>query len=125
MTTAEAIRKHIVPKLSAAAIAAGRPDPQVIGSLPIALTTDVAGAREAAASQFQVYGNLPSYRAMLDESGLDGPADAAIVGDEATLERGLRELEEAGVTNFNASCYPADPGAVERTRRFLASLASA
>jgi F420-dependent oxidoreductase-like protein len=125
MTTAEAIRKHIVPRLRAAAASVGRTDPQVIVSLPIALTSDVAGAREAAASQFQVYGNLPSYRAMLDASGLDGPADAAMVGDEATLERGLRELQEAGVTQFNASCYAADPGAIERTRAYLASLASA
>jgi alkanesulfonate monooxygenase SsuD/methylene tetrahydromethanopterin reductase-like flavin-dependent oxidoreductase (luciferase family) len=125
MTTAQAIRKHIVPKLNAAAAAAGRPDPQVIVSLPIALTNDVAAAREAAASQFQVYGNLPSYRAMLDESALAGPADAAILGSEADLERALRELREAGATQFNATCYPADPGAVERTRAFLASLASA
>jgi hypothetical protein len=61
---------------------------------------------------------------MLDQSGLAGPADAAILGSEADLERALRELEEAGVTQFNASCYPADPGAGERTRAFLASLAS-
>lgn len=122
MTTGEAIRKHVAPKLRSAAQAAGRPEPKIIVSLPIALTSDVDGARDTAAKQFEVYGNLPSYRAMLDESGLSGPAQAAMVGDEAALRAQLKELEEAGVTHFNASCYAADDGAVERTRQFLASL---
>ena len=41
----------------------------------------------AAAQDFQVYGFLPSYRAMLDREGAEGPADVAIVGDEATVEK--------------------------------------
>jgi alkanesulfonate monooxygenase SsuD/methylene tetrahydromethanopterin reductase-like flavin-dependent oxidoreductase (luciferase family) len=123
MTTAKAIREHIAPKIHTAASAAGRPAPGIIASLPIALTNDVDRARAAAAQQFELYGNLPSYRAMLDESGLTGPAQAAMVGDEAALRAQLKELEDAGVTHFNASCYDVGPGSVERTRAFLASMA--
>ncbi len=123
MTTARAIAEHVVPNLRSGAARSGRADPQVVVSLPIAVTTDVDGGRAAAAAEFQNYGNLPSYRAMLDASGLSGPADAAIVGDEATVERQLLELAEAGATRFHATCFAADDGAIDRTRSFLASLA--
>lgn len=76
---------HIVRHLSGAASAAGRPAPRVIGGYPIVLTSDVAAARAKIAETFAVYGQLPSYRAMLDLEGYAGPADAALVGDEATL----------------------------------------
>ena len=56
-------------------------------SLPICVTADVDAARERAAKDFQVYGFLPSYRAMLDREGAAGPADVAIVGDEADGRR--------------------------------------
>jgi F420-dependent oxidoreductase-like protein len=125
MTNAKAISTHSAPRLRKAAAEAGRPEPQIIASLPIALTNDVEGAREAATKQFQVYGNLPSYRSMLDTGGAVSPGDAAIVGDEAALDRQLRELEEAGVTLFTTSVFPADEGSVERTRAFMAARASA
>ena len=59
-------------------------------SLPICVTDDVDAARERAAKDFQMYGFLPSYRAMLDREGAAGPADVAIVGDEATVTQGAR-----------------------------------
>jgi alkanesulfonate monooxygenase SsuD/methylene tetrahydromethanopterin reductase-like flavin-dependent oxidoreductase (luciferase family) len=47
----------------------------------------------------------------------------AIVGSEAEVEARLRELADAGVTDFNASPFPVDgdPGAVRRTVEFLAA----
>ena len=42
---------------------------------------------------------------MLDREGADGPADVAIVGDEAAVEKGVRALADAGVTEFVASIY--------------------
>ena len=58
----------------------------IVASLPICVTNDVDAARERAAKDFQMYGFLPSYRAMLDREGAAGPADVAIVGDEATVD---------------------------------------
>lgn len=121
MTGPKTLATHTVPTIGAAAKDAGRPQPRVIAALPIALTNDPRGAREAAGRAFQIYGSLPSYRAMLDREGAAGPADVAIVGDESVLRAGLRELEDAGVTDFAASVYPADADAVQRTTAFLES----
>ena len=74
----------------------------MVAGLPVCLTADPAGARERAARQFAMYGQLPNYRAMLDREGADGPADLAIVGDEAALVAGLDRLAAAGVTEFLA-----------------------
>jgi alkanesulfonate monooxygenase SsuD/methylene tetrahydromethanopterin reductase-like flavin-dependent oxidoreductase (luciferase family) len=78
----------------------------VVVSLPIAVTDDPAAAREAAAKRYAVYGNLPSYRAMLDREGAAGPADVAVVGDEAAVLRQLDQLADAGATDFSAAPYP-------------------
>jgi 5,10-methylenetetrahydromethanopterin reductase len=119
MTGAKTIETHAAPKLNAAAAAAGRPQPRIAAGIPIALTNDAAGARSWAAENLVVYGQLPSYRAMLDKEGLAGPADLALVGDEKTLDAGLARLASAGVTDFIASIVPADAGADARTLEYL------
>ena len=127
MTGPKTIREHTVPRIRKAAAEAGRPAPRVVVGLPIAVTRDVAGARAAAAQTFMVYGALPSYRAMLDREGVEGPADVAIVGDESAVGEQLRRLAEAGATDFLAAPFavPGDGDAVERTRALLAKLARA
>src|SRR5947208_7714253 len=77
MTGPRTIREHTVPRLVEAAAKAGRPAPRVVVGLPIAVTRDVAAARASAGRQFQIYRMLPSYRAMLDRAGVEGPAAAA------------------------------------------------
>ena len=89
-------------------------------SLPICITEDPDGARERAGAVFQVYGFLPSYRAMLDREGAGGPADVAIVGDEATVEKALGQLADAGVTEFVAATFGTGEE-VDRTRSFLSA----
>ncbi|HEU4431009.1 MAG TPA: LLM class F420-dependent oxidoreductase, partial [Myxococcota bacterium] len=93
----------------------------IAAGIPIALTNDPAGAREWAAKNLVVYGQLPSYRAMLDKEGLAGPADLALVGDARTLDAGLARLASAGVTDFVASIVPSDAGADARTLDYLQS----
>jgi 5,10-methylenetetrahydromethanopterin reductase len=105
MTGPATLASHTVPVISAAAKAAGRPAPQIATSLPICVTNDIDAARERAARDFQVYGFLPSYRAMLDREGAEGPADVAIVGDVAVVEKQVRALADAGVTEYIASIY--------------------
>ena len=46
--------------------------PRVIAALPVCVTDDVVAAHERAAKVFAVYGQLPSYRAMLDREGASG-----------------------------------------------------
>ena len=119
MTGPKTLAEHTVPAITKAARAAGRAAPRVIAALPIALTKDPAAAREVANKVFAIYGQLPSYRAMLDREGAANPGDVGIAGDEAALRAGLARLRDAGVTHFVASTYPADAGCLERTRAFL------
>ena len=125
MTAAAAIRDHVAPRVLKAAAVAGRPRPQIVCMLPITLTADVRSARTRASAEFANYGNLPSYRAMLDKAGAVLPGDAAIVGDEATVRDALEELRDIGVTAFAGMLFDDGTGSVERTRAFLASLAPA
>ena len=126
MTGPRTIREHTVPTIGEAAAKAGRPAPRVVVGLPVAVTRDAAAARASAAHGFQIYGSLPSYRAMLDREGASGPADVAIVGDESAVGEQLTRLGEAGATDFLAIPFRirGDDDAVERTRAFLARLAS-
>jgi F420-dependent oxidoreductase-like protein len=99
------LASHTVPTITASAEKAGRPAPEVYSSLPICVTDDVDAARQRAAQEFQVYGFLPSYRAMLDREGAEDPGAVAIVGDAATVEKELGRLRDAGVTEFVASIF--------------------
>jgi F420-dependent oxidoreductase-like protein len=122
MTGPKTIAGHIVPTMNQAADKAGRETPKVIAGIPMCLTKDVAAARERAAKEYVVYGQLPSYRAMLDNEGLAGPADLAIVGDEAALRAGVEAMREAGCHDFACSPF----GSKEEqaaTTAFVGSLA--
>ena len=121
MTGPATVRDHIVPVITAAAGAAGRPAPRVVCILPVCVTDDPDSARERAGRLFQGYGQLPSYRAMLDREGAAGAADLAIVGDEAVVGSQIRELAGIGVTDFVAGEYGRGEDAA-RTRALLRSL---
>lgn len=121
MTGPKTIASHIVPTLEEAAVAATRPAPRIVCGLPICVTDDAAGAREQASKLFQVYGQLPSYRAMLDREGAAEPADVSILGDEEHVASVVRGLADVGVTDFVA--VPAGTREeVARTRELLRSL---
>jgi 5,10-methylenetetrahydromethanopterin reductase len=112
------IGDHIVPAITRAASAAGRPGPQVYASLPVTVTADPAAARETAATEYGWYGTVPSYRAMLDREGARGPGDVAVVGDEETVAAQLHRLFERGATGFRASVF----GTAEERQRTYALL---
>ena len=85
MAAPEVIGERIAPSITAAAEAAGRPRPRVGVGLPVAVTDDVDEALQRAAASFAIYGTLPSYKRLLDEAGLDGPAGVVIAGGQETL----------------------------------------
>jgi len=121
MTGPKTLATHIVPTLREAAKAAGRPEPRVVAGFPIIVTRKPAEAREKIGKALVIYGQLPSYRAMLDREGAAGPADIALAGDEAQLRRELARLRDVGVTDFSAAVTAVEDGAEERTLAFLAS----
>lgn len=100
MTGPKTVGAHIVPHVTQAADDAGRPSPRVVVALPTAVTDDESAARERAATAFAIYGSLPSYRAMLDKEGAEGPPDVAIVGDEASVRAQIEEIFAQGATEF-------------------------
>lgn len=119
-----ALEQFIIPRLNRAAARAGRPTPQVIAGLPVVLTHDPEPARAALAAAFEIAGQAPAYRAVLDKEGADGIGDVCLVGDEATVEKQLRRFADIGVTEFVASpkVPSADAATVATTTEFLASL---
>jgi 5,10-methylenetetrahydromethanopterin reductase len=123
MTGPATVRDYVVPAITKAAAAAGRPAPRVVCLLPVCVTDDPDGARARANRVFAIYGRLPSYRAMLDREGAEQPGDIVLTGDEDTVAAQIRELEEAGVTDFVAAQYARGADA-ERTRALLRSLIS-
>jgi alkanesulfonate monooxygenase SsuD/methylene tetrahydromethanopterin reductase-like flavin-dependent oxidoreductase (luciferase family) len=100
MTGPATLESHIVPTITKAAAAAGRPAPRVAVGLPVCVTADVDAARARADRIFEIYGTLPSYRAMLDREGAGGPADVAIVGTDAEVRDQVRRLADIGTTDF-------------------------
>ena len=115
MVGPKTMANHIAPGL-------GRNDATIVGGVPIVLTTKIDEARAAIAENLTIYGQLPSYRAMLDREGVNGPADIAIVGDENALRGEIKRFEDAGVTDFNAAIMGVEEGAYDRTLDFLSSL---
>ena len=102
MTGPKTIGDHTVPSIRAAAEEAGRPAPRIVAAVPVVVTDDVADARERTAKEFEMYGMLPSYRAMMDREGVDGPGDVAIIGDADAVAEGIGAFGEAGATMFVA-----------------------
>ena len=107
MTGPKTIADHSAPTIKEAAEAAGRPEPEIVAGFPVCVTdgtaSEDAATRERAAKSFAMYGKLPSYRAMLDREGYEGPGDLAIIGGAGEVSDRIGELEAAGVTTFAAS----------------------
>jgi len=116
------LASHIVPTIRAAADEFERPAPRVIAALPVCVTSDVAGAKERASGIFAMYGQLPSYRAMLDKEGAAGPADIVIAGSAAEVGERIAALGAIGVTDFAAVEFSTDPDEAAATRELLKSL---
>ncbi len=105
MVGAKTLGSHIVPSITSAAEKAGKPEPRVVCALPVAVCDDVDDARERAGNAFAVYNQLPSYRAMLDHEGAEGPRDVAILGDEESVREQIDNVVSQGATEFVAVMF--------------------
>ena len=116
------VREHIRPKLTEAAEAAGRPAPRIIATLPVCVTDEVDAIRSLVTKLLAHYGTLPSYRAMFDREGVEGPGDLALIGDEAFVRAKIDELAAAGVSDFAATEFTPSSADRTRTRELLKSV---
>ena len=121
-TGPQTLKNHTIPTIKAAADKHGRDSARVIAALPVCVTKDVAAAHERAAKVFVIYGQLPSYRAMLDKEGAAGPADIAIAGSEAEVLDRVSALADMGVTDFAAVEFGGTPDEIADTRNAMKKL---
>lgn len=121
MVGPETLSNHIAPIINESAQAAGRPAPKIGAGLPICVTDDVEDAKARAAQEYAVYGQLPSYRAMLDREGLGGPEDLAVIGSAELVEERLNGMVAAGATTVLANEF-GNPDERAATRELLAGL---
>ncbi|MCK9896059.1 TIGR03564 family F420-dependent LLM class oxidoreductase [Frankia sp. AgB32] len=108
------VAEHIVPTITKAAAAAGRPDPRVVTVVGMCVTADPDRIRTAVAGQVGFAADFPAYRAVLDREGLRGVEETIVVGDEADVERALRRYADAGSTELLVSVL-GDPAERART----------
>jgi F420-dependent oxidoreductase-like protein len=127
------IAGHVVPRLTAAAQAAGRPAPRVMAGVPVCLCRDaeVDAAVEHTNRVLSEVVASPNYVRLMEHGDARSVGDVLVCGSEAAMERRLRRFAEAGCTDFNARIVPLGEGreerkdSAERTRDFLAAVAPA
>ncbi|WP_344238142.1 TIGR03564 family F420-dependent LLM class oxidoreductase [Actinocorallia libanotica] len=119
----KALDEHIVPQLTAAAAAAGRPAPRVVAFLAGVVTDDVETAREEAARQLAFYDQIPSYQRVIELSGASRAADLVEIGDEKTIAAAVSRYFDAGATEVVLTQTGlVGPEAADRTWRLLGEL---
>ncbi len=118
MTGPKTLEQHVIPRIRAAAARAGRPEPRIVAGVPTAIVSDVDAARARIDKGMAMYGRFDSYRGMLDREGAGGPADVAMIGDEAALRNQIRRFRDLGVTDLN--CALLGVGDHDTTLEFLA-----
>ena len=131
MADERAIASHVIPHLTGAASAAGRPAPRVVAGIPVCLCSDrevdVAAAR---ANRILAEAEMsPNYQHLLDHGDARNVGDILAAGSESTIEKRLRGFADAGVTDVSVRVLPVGENreeliaSLERTRQFISSLA--
>ncbi len=115
--------EHLVPALHEAATAAGRPEPRVVASLPVAVADDKELTRRAAEQTFARYGGLENYRRVFEREGVTSAGALAVVGTEEEVHKQLRRYADLGVTELWPAVFPVGEDAEASTRRTRALLA--
>lgn len=93
-----ALAEHIVPAVTAAAEAAGRPAPRIVALVPGVVTDDADAVRAKATENLAFYEQIPSYARVIELSGARRAADLAVIGDEKAVEAEVRRYRDAGAT---------------------------
>ena len=117
MTGPKTIQDHVVPVINDAAESENRPRPQVVAAIPVCIHTDKEVAVEHAKRDFGFYGDLPSYRAMLDREGLENSWDIALTGSFEQVAEGIQEYVDAGATQVVAAVYGPEESREETVSR--------
>ena len=133
MADERAIATHVVPDITRAAAAAGRPPPRIVAGVPVCLCRD-AEIEIAVARANRLLAEAetsPNYQKLLDRGGAREVGDILAAGNESRIEKRLRAFLDAGATEIAVRVVPIGESrderlaSLERTRTFVASLAAA
>jgi 5,10-methylenetetrahydromethanopterin reductase len=122
----EALRSHVVPRITAAATAAGRPAPRIVSAIPFAVA-DEQEARAQAAKSFTAYTQIPTYQRILARGAGGDPSDVVLVGTVAHIVDTVRRWRDLGVTDLVAAPFPVGDDhhdSLRRSRDGLAEIAA-
>ncbi len=121
MADERAISDHVVPRITKAATAAGRPAPRIVAGVPVALcpASEADAARETASEMLGHADFSPNYARLLEHGDARDVGDVMAAGDESTIAERLRRFRDAGVTDLAARVVPLgdDPEARTASRR--------
>jgi 5,10-methylenetetrahydromethanopterin reductase len=132
MADERAIAGHVVPALTRAAEAAGRPMPRVVAGVPICLCgDDEIPAAVARTNRILAEAEVsPNYQKLLEHGDARNVGDILAAGSEETIAKRLQSFADAGVTDLSVRVVPIGEGREEliassaRTRALLSSLAA-
>jgi F420-dependent oxidoreductase-like protein len=132
MADERAIGDHVVPRITAAAVDAGRPAPRIVAGVPVALcaATEIGDARGYASEVLGHADFSPNYVRLLEHGDAEDVGDTMAAGDEAAVVARLRRYRDAGVTDLAVRVVGIGDDAAariksrRRTQEFLASVRS-
>ncbi len=133
MADERAVSEHVVPRITKAAEAAGRPAPRIVAGIPVCLClpAEVDAARERANRILGEAEISPNYQRLLDYGDAKDIGDLCAAGDETAILARLRKFADAGVTDLSVRLLPLGEGrdelvaSKERTKALLSELAVA
>ncbi len=108
MADEKAIGEHVLPRITTAASASGRPAPRIVAGVPVALCLnhEIDAARERAN---QVLGHAevsPNYQRLLEHGDATDVGDICAAGDESAVIDRLRSFRDAGATDLAVRVLP-------------------
>ena len=129
MADERAVGEHVLPRITKAAAAAGRPAPRIVAGVPVVLCgNDEVDAARAWANQALGHAEYsPNYQRLLEHGDATDVGDLCAAGDESAVVDRLRSFRDAGVTDLSVRVLPLgrDRGArIESRDRTLALLSS-
>jgi len=129
MADERAIGEHVVPRITKAAAAAGRPAPRVVAGVPVVVCRDdeVDDARVWANRALGHAEYSPNYERLLERGDASDVGDLLAAGDAEAIVARLRRFRDAGATDLAVRVLPIGPTRDERLesrRRTLDLLAS-
>ncbi len=132
MADERAVAEHVVPRITKAAVDAGRPAPRIVAGIPVCLCrpAEVDAARERANRILGEAEISPNYQRLLDYGDATSVGDLCAAGDEAAIAARFQRFADAGVTDLSVRLLPLGADRDElvaskrRTRELVAALAT-